>query len=81
MIKDHDLINMKKIMSEYSEVHDRLLHLETETEKIKAIKEDLVLKLDGIREKENELINKINSSLGRNITPTEIYSIIKNDIN
>jgi hypothetical protein len=81
MIKDQDLVKMKKIMSEYSDVHDRLLHLEKETEKIKAIKEDLVLKLDGIREKENELINKINDSLGRSITPTEIYSIIKNGVN
>jgi hypothetical protein len=71
-------MKLKKLHLQYADIHFFLSELADEFTKLEERRFDLSQQLDRLREEEKIVINNLEANLGREVTPSELYEIIKN---
>lgn len=75
-IKNEDVIELKKIVNRYSEIHIEINKLEKEMLAIVDAKNEITSELTNLRETEISLINKIEEDTGSEMTQAILTEIV-----
>lgn len=67
---------LRNLVDEYQDVHDKLNILETQLAEQMSIHNQLKNKLEDIRSREKEIINNIEKETGEKMTGTKLASIL-----
>lgn len=72
-----EALKLKKLHLQYADVHFFLSELADEFAELEKRRLGLSSQLDRLRAEEKIVINNLESTLGREVTPQELYEIIK----
>jgi hypothetical protein len=72
-----ETLKLKKLHLQYADVHYFLSELANEFAELEERRSKLSAQLDRLRAEEKIVINNLETTLGREITPQELYEIIK----
>jgi hypothetical protein len=72
-----EAIKLKKLHLQYADIHYFLSELANDFAELEERRSNLSSQLDRLREDEKIIINNLEAELGREVTPQELYEIIK----